>query len=90
MLSGKNRFVYLNNRIRFLDRRKYLNDLEKYVDVVMKQLDEFDNAVDSAQMEILQELGLNLDIFSSSIEYYFTNGNQDIYLMTTAIPQKLK
>jgi hypothetical protein len=84
---GKEESLYINN---FQDRRKYMNDLEKYVEVVMKQLDEFDSAVDSAQMEILTELGLNLETFSSSIEYYFTQGNQDIYIMTTVIPQKLK
>ena len=64
--------------------------MEKYVDTILTQMDNFDTAVDAAQMEILQKIGLTLDEFSQSIEFFFTHGNQEIYMMTTVIPQKLK
>ncbi len=73
-----------------IDRRKVLKNDEEYVMMVLKHLDEFDTTVDNAQLEILKKIGMTLDDFSKNIEFYFTNGNQDIYIMTTQVPQKLK
>lgn len=67
-----------------------MNDDEKYLDIVLKQMNRFDDIVDAAQLKILKELGLTLAGFSSSIEFHFTHGDRDIYALTTAIPQKLK
>ena len=56
----------------------------------MRQLNDFDNAVDGAQLQLLDKLGLSLDDFSTSVEHFFTQGNQEVYLMTSMLPQKLK
>lgn len=75
-----------------IERRQYLDDkhTEKYVEIAVRQLNDFDNAVDSAQLELLEKLGLTLDEFSQSIEMYFAEGNQEVYVLTSMIPQKLK
>lgn len=73
-----------------IQRRKVLDNDAEYVKLVLNQSEEFDNAVDKAQLEILQKKDFTLDEFSKNIEFHFTNGNQDIYIMTTQVPQKLK
>jgi len=73
-----------------IERRKHLGEIDKYLDIAVRQLNDFDNSVDAAQLEILHKLGLTLEEFSNSVEYYFTQGNQDVYLLTSMIPQKLK
>jgi hypothetical protein len=73
-----------------IERRKHLGEIDKYLDIAVRQLNDFDNSVDAAQLEILEKLGLTLEDFSASVEFYFTQGNQDVYLLTSMIPQKLK
>lgn len=73
-----------------IERRKVLDNDTEYVKLVLAQSETFDSAVDSAQLEILNRVGFSLDEFSQNIEFHFTNGNQDIYIMTTQVPQKLK
>lgn len=85
----KPKFIILANRER-KERRKYINDIKKWIDVSMNLFEDIDKTTDESQKEFLEILGVDFNDFNNEVESYCREGNHQILLLMTMIPQRMK
>lgn len=84
-----NKFVILSHRERN-ERRKYINDVKKWVEVSQQLFEDIDKITDEYQKEFLDHVGIDFSAFNTEVEEYCKEGHQEILLLMSMIPQKMK
>ena len=74
----------------FLERRKHINDRKKWVEVSQQLFDDIDKITDDSQKEFLDFVGVNFEDFTAQVDQYCQEGNQQILILMSMIPQKMK
>lgn len=85
----KPKFIILAERER-KERRKYIDETKKWIDVSLGLFEDIDKTTDESQKEFLDILGIDFNDFNTEVENYCKEGNHQVLILMTMIPQKMK
>lgn len=77
-------------KLKNVERRQYIDDLKKWIDTSLRLFEEIDKTTDDSQREFLDILGIDFNDFNNEVENYCKEGNHQILLLMSIIPQKMK